>query len=725
MAILKSLSAFLTRWPHGFLAPADSERDPDFREEIIRYSRTGLRLAGALAILGPLYGILIETFIVGVPLSVFDTSISPDSLLWSDLLIMLLGLVGVALGQTRAIRHARLVMSVLLLLMYVGWNLEAVQCGLTTEAMRDVRGIAIFMLVAVGTMPYRAWHIALLGLCMMAVYSVTFHFGPGWFGIEAPPFEFGNLFFLLMFLGFYTVISGLLYTSRYHQFKARRKSDELYSIIADSERRYRSLFENSLDAIFAIDNSTGRFVMANQCTEQMLGYTESQLREMHFSQVIHPDDIERISENHRRRQRGENVPTRYPLKLVCRGSEEPVIGDMSIHRHSDEQVTMGTIRDITERVKLEEEIKLLAEFPETNPFPVLRCNYDGRILYSNQSAKRLASDIGYDGKTLSEILPENFVARVQQVIDDDRIVTGEVHETLGHTFSIIYRPFAATRQVFVTLLDITERVRALQKIRAYADELEATNRELKSAQAQLVQTEKMAALGSLVAGVAHEINTPLGSIHAGGDLTRRALGIIERYLADPNPESLAQANKAVAALIETNSTTRIASARIIEIVRSLRSFARLDEADLKRADLIEGLESTLTLLRHELKNRITVEKDFQRLPAIECHPNQLNQVFMNILVNAVQAIDGQGTIRISTRCDDGYVIIEISDTGRGISAANLARVFDPGFTTKGVGVGTGLGLSISYRIVADHRGTIEARSEPGRGTTFTIRLPVK
>jgi two-component system NtrC family sensor kinase len=164
--------------------------------------------------------------------------------------------------------------------------------------------------------------------------------------------------------------------------------------------------------------------------------------------------------------------------------------------------------------------------------------------------------------------------------------------------------------------------------------------------------------------------------------------------------------------------------RVTTIVRSLRSFARLDEAEKKEVPLSECLDDALTLVRHEVKGRVKIDKDYADLPPIVCYPSRLNQVFLNILVNAAQAIDGEGTIRIRTFAQEGdFVRIEITDDGPGIDAENLNQIFDPGFTTKGVGVGTGLGLSICYQIVQDHKGSIRADSEVGSGTTFLIDLP--
>jgi signal transduction histidine kinase len=263
-----------------------------------------------------------------------------------------------------------------------------------------------------------------------------------------------------------------------------------------------------------------------------------------------------------------------------------------------------------------------------------------------------------------------------------------------------------------------------EKVQERTAELMHTLAELRETQAQLVQSEKMAALGDLVAGVAHEINTPLGAVSSNTDLVARAMKKASATLADPT-----QVVKAIsflergAAMVDVS---REACARINDIVRSLRNFARLDEAQRKPADLHEGLDSTLTLAAHLMKNRITVHREYGQLPQVHCYANQLNQVFLNILVNAAQAIEGPGEITVRTRAvpEDNTVVVEIADSGCGIAPAVMNKIFDPGFTTKGVGVGTGLGLAICYRIVANHQGKIEVDSEVGKGTTFRITLPV-
>ena len=264
-----------------------------------------------------------------------------------------------------------------------------------------------------------------------------------------------------------------------------------------------------------------------------------------------------------------------------------------------------------------------------------------------------------------------------------------------------------------------------QKLEEAMKQLETAHERLKETQSQLIQSEKMASLGMLVAGIAHEINTPVGAISSMHDTSVRAFQRIKQALTGKG-ESADQpgVDTALKAIDDANRVIESGTDRVITIVRRLRSFARLDEAELKKVDIHEGIEDTLTLIHHELKHRIEVVRDFGDLPLVTCYPSRLNQVFLNLLNNARQAIEGEGKITIRTRRAAEGVQIQFEDTGRGIDPAYLKRVFDPGFTTKGVGVGTGLGLSICYQIIEDHKGRISAQSQPGHGTVFTIVLPI-
>ena len=166
------------------------------------------------------------------------------------------------------------------------------------------------------------------------------------------------------------------------------------------------------------------------------------------------------------------------------------------------------------------------------------------------------------------------------------------------------------------------------------------------------------------------------------------------------------------------------SERIVTIVKKLRSFARLDEAELKSADIHQGLDDTLALLRHELEDRIQVKRSYDEIPRVKCYPGRLNQVFLNILMNAAHAIEGDGEIAIATWQEGNEIHVIIADNGIGIPSVCLDKLFDPGFTTKGVGVGTGLGLAISYQIVEEHGGRISVESTPGKGSAFRITIPI-
>jgi signal transduction histidine kinase len=244
------------------------------------------------------------------------------------------------------------------------------------------------------------------------------------------------------------------------------------------------------------------------------------------------------------------------------------------------------------------------------------------------------------------------------------------------------------------------------------------------ANAELIQSEKMASLGLLSAGLAHEINTPLGAIHSNNDTISRGIEKMKGLLAQKGDDDDRRAALDLLGILEeVSQNTSLATERLMNIVSSLKNFTRLDEAEFKKADIHEGLESTLTIVRHKLRERIAVKKNYGEIPLVECYPNRLNQVFMNLIVNAAQAIHDRGTITIETSRQADFVRISISDDGGGIPVENLPKVFDPGFTTKGVGVGTGLGLSICYQIIQQHQGKIEVESGNGK-TTFTMDLPI-
>lgn len=270
----------------------------------------------------------------------------------------------------------------------------------------------------------------------------------------------------------------------------------------------------------------------------------------------------------------------------------------------------------------------------------------------------------------------------------------------------------------------------------------------KKASSQLLQSEKMASVGQLAAGIAHEINNPIGFVGSNlkslsdyqGDINR----LIEQYRKlvrdlkenEKYPSSVSEQVRTIASLEaemdvdfiigdvpDLIEESREGIERIKKIVIDLKDFAHPGEDKLEALDINQGIESTLNVVRNELKYKATVEKQYGEIPLVQGYPQQLNQVFMNIFVNAAQAMENMGVIKIETKSTDGFAEILISDTGSGISKESIPKLFDPFFTTKEVGKGTGLGLHVAYDIIQKHNGSIDVHSEVGKGTTFRIRIP--
>lgn len=255
----------------------------------------------------------------------------------------------------------------------------------------------------------------------------------------------------------------------------------------------------------------------------------------------------------------------------------------------------------------------------------------------------------------------------------------------------------------------------IQQLNKKNKKLQKTLSELKDTQMQLINTEKMASIGQLVSGVAHEINTPLASINSNNTLIKKILSSSETI-----------SNNQLEILKDLNSIDIEAANRISNIVKSLKRFVRLDEAEFQEADINKELDLTLKLIAHEIKDNITIEKQYSELPPILCSVNMLNQVFMNILVNACHSIidNKAGKIIITTSFDEKFLHVKIKDNGIGIPTEQQNKIFNVGFTTKKIGIGTGLGLSISKKIIELHKGNITFTSKENTGTEFTISIPL-
>lgn len=350
---------------------------------------------------------------------------------------------------------------------------------------------------------------------------------------------------------------------------------------------------------------------------------------------------------------------------------------------------------------------------------------------------------------------------------DNRATSDLLHHLGGAVFEVTSRPQYLDSQIIGRVFgfqDITQRIQAETSLRESRDQLEERVRartfdlnaanetltqekerqaflitRLEEAQSQLIQAGRMASIGQLAAGVAHEINNPVGFVNSN-------LGSLQRYVANllmllaayeqteiNLPVSALHVLKQVKQEVDIDFLREDVSSllaesvdglkRVTRIVQDLKNFAHVDEAERQFANLEDGLESTLRVVWNEVKYKADVVKEYAGIPPVACFASQLNQVFMNLLVNAAQAIKGHGTITLRTGQDEHELWVEVADTGEGIQPEHLARIFEPFFTTKPVGQGTGLGLSLAYGIVKKHQGRIEASSQPGSGSQFRIVLP--
>ncbi|WP_158701003.1 ATP-binding protein [Phytohalomonas tamaricis] len=367
------------------------------------------------------------------------------------------------------------------------------------------------------------------------------------------------------------------------------------------------------------------------------------------------------------------------------------------------------------------------------------------------------------GQPLNSIFPDADTAHFQQMIEQTRSQSGHIYMPWSNARRLIQLPFGLppeqaslfqswllfpffneenTPNFALVLYSTSDRVKSntLQSLKASVQDNSRTEQEeliekLKKANDQLLQSEKLAAIGQLAAGVAHEINNPIGYVSSNlkslVSYVQDLLHIIDAVDDAANIEELRQLKRSVeyeyirSDIMALINESEDGLDRVKKIITSLKDFSHIEEDEFRLADLHHGIDTTLSVVKSELKYKAEVTKEYGELPEVECIPSQINQVVMNLLVNAAHAIEQFGRITLRTGHGDGWVWFEVEDTGTGIAPNLLNRIFEPFFTTKPVGKGTGLGLSLSYSIIQKHHGRIKAFSEIGQGTRFRVWLPIR
>lgn len=548
------------------------------------------------------------------------------------------------------------------------------------------------------------------------------------------------------------------------------KGDEKGQQLEASEAGFRNIITNSADGIFIVDRK-GSIKYANPAAESLFDTTADQL----LGKTLYGELVMEVDEEiNTRLIHKVGQPDSGPARVVqthvhvMRGDVRTAIAEMQIVETEwighVAVAYLVSIRDITDRVRAEEErdrfftlsLDLLCIASSDGYFKRLNPAWEKTLGYTKEEllSKPLIEFVHPDDRaaTIAEI--QKIIAGVETISFENRYrcKSGEYRWLLWSATS-----FPSEQLIYATARDITERKHsevALRiseaKERDRATLLSQAVQELKQTQGQLVQAEKMSSIGQLVAGVAHEINNPINFIHGNlehvNQYTQDLLNMLELYQQQypaPSPEIEAQREAMdleflMADLPKVLDSMRMGTDRVREIVKSLRNFSRVDQAEVKAVDIHEGIDNTLLILGHRLKASgakagIQVVKEYGELPPVECYPGQLNQVFMNVLSNAIDALDEardkkqQPSIRISSEMlENNHVAIRIADNGPGIPSEILNRLFDPFFTTKPIGKGTGLGLSISYHIVVEkHGGLLKCKSEPGQGTEFWVEIPVR
>jgi two-component system NtrC family sensor kinase len=557
----------------------------------------------------------------------------------------------------------------------------------------------------------------------------------------------------------------------------KRQEKLLESILKEEKRFAVNLLQNISTPIFVLDASH-KIIIWNKACEELTGFKAcDMLGEDRQWQPFYPQPRPTLADmiiNGKPDEMTELFPSSSksavnPMGLqsegwfTTRAGKELYLFFDAVPIYDSEGKLVAVIeslRDATGRKKAEQELlksqlELLAQHEQLQSLfeqvetakqeweKTLDCMGDIVILADHENRIRRCNKALRDfaGKPYSEITGKDWKTLLWEHamhIPSPCPSGTEIHnDPTGRWFVINSHPFpgrAAEAGSVITIHDVTE-------IKRFTGELEEAFSQLKAAQTKVAQQEKLACIGEIAAGIAHEINTPISYIFSNlntfcgyadrlEEFIRTQAGVIEKA-SDPDEikklgelrESL-KIDQVMLDISNLISESLEGVDRVRNIVRNLRNFSRIDETEYKPADINDCIKSTINIVWNELKYKATITEDLGRIPCTKCYPQLLNQVFLNLLVNAAQSIEVQGEVAVRTWYENGSIFVSVSDTGCGIDPSIIDRIFEPFFTTKETGKGTGLGLSITHDIIRKHNGEILVRSEKGKGTTFTVRLPV-
>jgi signal transduction histidine kinase len=476
----------------------------------------------------------------------------------------------------------------------------------------------------------------------------------------------------------------------------------------------------------AVEYEYKSFLEKTNRTKKLLSELESFIEANREVLAREAEKLEKLSQRYA-------ILVEYYAVITQRRLEEINPGNLKPKEIESAQLKLLRISSGEESILIDE----LAEDLNKQILAAYQRELEAKKTLKNAENLRLAIIIG--SILISAAIAASLAVYTSRAIARPIIEVAEVANRVATEHNFLLRAPVTTENEVGLLADSLNHL--IERVAEYTQELKQT-------QNQLIQTEKMSGIGQMAAGVAHEINNPINFIHGNieyaNSYVRDLLELISLYQQQyPNPSVNIQEyieeidlDFLTKDLPKTLSSLQIGSDKIREIVVSMRNFSRLDECSIAAVDIKKGIDSTLIILNHRLKSGIKLIKEYGNVPPIRCYPAQLNQVFMNIISNAIDAIEETQnsaswnseeipTIWIITEVDGDYLKVRIKDNGPGIAPEIREKIFESFFTTKSVGKGTGLGLAISYQIVAKHNGTIEVNSEPGKGTEFAIALPVE